>query len=295
MRISSLLGGAHPTVSFEFFPPKTDVGRQSLVNVAGRLAPLAPDYVSVTYGAGGATRSLTLDTCLSMKGHISADVMAHLTCVCHTEEEIARVADELWDTGIENIMALRGDRPRDRQDDNVFIDFQYGSDLIAFLKTRHDFCCGGGCYPEGHSETPDLEVGIDHLKKKIDAGCDFLVTQMFFDNEYFYRFRDKARKAGINVPVIPGIMPITGVAQLDKFENQFKVMLPAQLHEMVGAGETSEGNIEEVGVAWAAKQCKELLDEGAPGIHFYTLNKSVATVKVCGAIGLVGTQGHAVD
>jgi len=288
MRISTLLGGSQPTVSFEFFPPKTEVGRDSLLRVIDRLAPIGPDFVSVTYGAGGSTRQLSLDTCKSVNAHTAGEVMAHLTGMCHSEAEIAAIADQLWEANIVNIMTLRGDRPKDATADTPTGDFPFAKDLMTFLRARHDFCMGGACYPEGHSETQHIPLGIDHLKQKIDAGCEFLVTQMFFNNESYFRFVEQLRNAGVEVPVVPGIMPITGFSQLEKFEGQFGVNLPTRLREGVIRNEGDEEAISQVGIDWSAEQCSQLLEGGAPGIHFYTLNKSSATVKVCLAMGLQG-------
>jgi len=287
MNIRDFLGKDRTTISFEFFPPKTEAGRVTLLGAIDHLSQVSPDFVSVTYGAGGGTRSLSYDLCVQVKAHTSGVVMAHLTCVCHTEEEIATIADQLWNAGITNIMALRGDKPKGMAAENMFGDFAYSQDLIRFLKSRHDFSIGGGCYPEGHTETSDINIGLEHLKQKIDAGCEFLVTQMFFDNDSYFHFVDLARSAGIDVPIVPGIMPVTGFAQLDKFENQFGVILPAALKKSVSVHEGDEAAVEQAGIEWAAEQCKSLLKGGAPGLHFYTLNKSPATVKVCEAIGLV--------
>jgi len=288
MRISTLLKGEKPTISFEFFPPKTDAGRESLIRAIERLAVISPDFVSVTYGAGGSTRALSFDLCKEIKGHVAGEVMSHLTSMCHTKEDIGEIGDLLWGSGIVNIMALRGDMPKNLEADSVFSDFQYAKDMISFLKSSHDFCLGGACFPEGHKETPDIKVGIEHLRQKIDSGCEFLVTQMFFDNDGYFRFVNAMRDAGINVPVIPGIMPITGFAQLDKFEQQFGVQLPSKLRDMVKSKEGDEDAIEQTGIEWSAQQCRELLDKGAPGIHFYTLNKSASTIRVCVEMGLSG-------
>jgi len=290
MRISDLLGRTAPTVSFEFFPPKTEVGRESLLRVIDRLSKVSPDFVSVTYGAGGSTRALGLELCREIKTHVSGEVMAHLTCVCHTREEIEEIADQLWDSGIVNIMALRGDRPKDADPLYGFGEFHFAKDIMSLLRARHAFCLGGACYPEGHKETPDIKDGIRHLKQKLDSGCEFLVTQMFFDNEGYFRFLDLARAAGIGVPIVPGIMPITGFSQLDKFENQFGVRLPSELRNRVASHEGDEAAIEQIGIDWSVQQCRSLIDGGAPGIHFYTLNRSSSTVKTCVAMGLTGAS-----
>ena len=292
MRISQILERKSPSVSFEFFPPKTELGKESLVRVIGRLSQISPDFVSVTYGAGGSTRDLGLELCREIKGAIDGEVMAHLTCLCHSASELGSIGDQLWDSGIENIMALRGDQPKEAKHDESFGDFRYAKDLMAFLKARHSYCLGGACYPEGHKETPDIRIGIEHLKEKIATGCEFLVTQMFFDKESYFRFMDLLELSGVDVPVIPGIMPITAFAQLDKFENQFGVKLPKELRNAVQSSECDEAAIEQIGIDWSASQCQALIDGGAPGIHFYTLNRSSATVRVCLAMGLSGHTSH---
>ena len=288
MRISSIFGGDVPSVSFEFFPPKTDEARAALLETVDHLAQISPDFVSMTYGAGGSTRTLSLDAAEKLQSHTKAAVMSHLTGVCHTREEIAAVADHLWNLGIVNIMSLRGDRPQGSEHENPFSSFPYAKDLIEFLLSRHDFCIGSGCYPEGHLENPNLAVGIEHLKQKIDAGCDFLVTQMFLDNESYFKYVDLTTSAGIKIPIVPGIMPVTGFSQLGKFESKFGVRLPAQLRERVEKFEGDKSAIEQIGIEWAADQCRGLIAGGAPGIHFYTLNKSPSTVEVCNVLGLKG-------
>ncbi len=289
MRIADLLKRGTPTVSFEFFPPKTDTGRDALLRAIDRLRQISPDFVSVTYGAGGSTRELSFELCKTVRKHVQGEVMSHLTSMCHSGAEIDEIAQLLWEAGIVNIMALRGDKPKALADTEIFNEFGYAKDMMAFLTARHRFCLGGACYPEGHKETPDIDKGIEHLQQKIDGGCEFLVTQMFFDNAAYFRFVDRARQAGIGVPIVPGIMPITGFAQIDKFENQFGVRLPAALRDEVLAHDGDEDAITEIGIAWSARQCRELLDGCAPGLHFYTLNRSAATLKVCLALGVSGS------
>lgn len=289
MRISEILRKGVPTLSFEFFPPKTDVGRESLLRAIDRLSGVSPDFVSVTYGAGGSTRELSFEVCRNIKPHLSGEVMSHLTCLCHSRAEIGEIADLLWDAGILNIMALRGDFPKGLLGKEVSTEFSFANELMAFLRSRHAFCLGGACYPEGHKETPDIASGIEHLKMKVDSGSEFLVTQMFFDNAAYFRFVDRVRNAGISAPIIPGIMPVTGFAQLDKFENQIGIRLPDELRRSVLANEGDEAEIEKVGTAWTVRQCRELLETGAPGIHFYTLNKSISTLRVCTELNLCGS------
>ncbi|MDR3689674.1 MAG: methylenetetrahydrofolate reductase [NAD(P)H] [Fimbriimonas sp.] len=292
MRISSLYGRGVPSLSFEFYPPKTDIAMDSLLSAIDHLDSIAPDFVSMTYGAGGSTRTQSITAASRVMSHMSGEVMSHLTGVCHTHAEIEEIADQLWSRGIVNIMGLRGDRPADSADDDPFASFHFAKELIRFLRSCHDFCIGSGCYPEGHLETPDIRTGIQHLNEKVDSGCEFLITQMFLENDSYFRFVDLARTAGIGVPIIPGIMPVTGFAQLNKFETKFGVRLPTALRERVSAHEGDKVAIEQIGVDWAAYQCQELLAQGAPGLHFYTLNKSHATVEVCEHLGLRGTRGR---
>lgn len=287
MQISSLFDG-RSTVSFEFYPPKTDMARTALLETIDHLAPIGPDFVSMTYGAGGSTRTVSIGAAAQISKRTPAAVMSHLTGVCHTRDEIAAIADQLWSLGIQNLMALRGDLPQDSEVSDPFASFRYSKDLIPFLKSVHPFCIGSGCYPEGHLETPDIQVGIEHLKEKVDAGCDFLVTQMFLSNKSYFDFVDRTTAAGIAVPILPGIMPVTGFSQLEKFESKFGVKLPKELWDRVKEHGDDKVAIEQIGVEWAAEQCKELLDAGAPGIHFYTLNKSLATIRVCDLLNLKG-------
>ena len=288
--ISSFLGSGSPSISFEFFPPKTEAARDALMLAIDHLVTIQPDFVSVTYGAGGSTRALSLETCNRILGRTTAIVMGHLTGVCHTRDGLARIADQLWESGIVNIMALRGDRPKDLEPGAPMGDFPYAKDVMRLLKSRHNFCMGGACYPEGHTENADIARGIEHLKEKIDAGCEFLVTQMFFENDSYFRFVESVRVAGITVPIVPGIMPITGFAQLAKFETQFGAKLPDALKQRVAGNEGDQKAIERIGVEWTAEQCKGLLEGGAPGLHFYTLNRSHATVEVCETLGLRGSR-----
>jgi methylenetetrahydrofolate reductase (NADPH) len=282
MYISDFLGKGRLSVSFEYFPPKSDVARQQLMESIHRLKSVKPDFVSVTYGAGGSTRYQTLNLCQEIQSDIDGLVMAHLTAVSQTKADISGLAEGFWNAGIVNIMALRGDRPKSgdtsRWDDR---EFPFAKNLMTHLKSLHPFCLGGACYPEGHSETSSIDIGIDHLKQKIDSGCDFLVTQMFFNNDSYFRFVDRLRARGIDVPVLPGIMPITGSAQIEKFEKQFGATLPDALKDSIRKIEEDERSLEEFGVAWSTEQCRALIDGGVPGIHFYTLNKSSATLRIC--------------
>lgn len=284
MRISDILTAGRPTCSFEFFPPKSAVGVEALFNTIADLRELAPSFVSVTYGAGGSTRDLTIDLVTRIKRETGIEAMAHLTCVGHGRAEIGAVLRRLAEGGIENIMALRGDPPKDATTFERHADgFGYGSELIAFIKDdpTFDFCLGGGCYPEVHIECESAERDLEHLARKAAAGADFLVTQLFFDNQSYFRFVEAARAAGIAIPIVPGIMPVTN--NLERLE-RFGARIPDTLREQIAAC-NDEAAIAEAGIAWSTAQCRELLAHGAPGLHFYTLNKSRSTAEIVRNLG----------
>jgi methylenetetrahydrofolate reductase (NADPH) len=283
MRIDQLLGNGLPAVSFEFFPPKTDAGFQQLFQTIEDLKPIQPSYVSVTYGAGGSTRQKTVELVERIQREAKIRAMAHLTCVGHTAEQIGTILDEIWNSGIRNVLALRGDPPAGQ---SQFVategGFAYASDLISFVRGRHDFCIAAAGYPEGHPQCLNRTRDMEHLKRKVDNGANFVVTQLFFDNADFYRFRDDARAMGIKVPIIAGIMPITNVSQIKRFISMCGAKIP---HRLLTKLEKIESNgpdvVHQVGVDYAAMQCRDLLFNDVDGLHFYTLNKSKATVEVC--------------
>lgn len=284
MRIADILAEGRPTCSFEFFPPKSQAGVEALFTTIADLRELAPSFVSVTYGAGGSTRDLTIDLVTRIKRETGIEAMAHLTCVGHGREEIGTTLTRLAEGGIENIMALRGDPPKGTTTFERHAEgFGYGSELIAFIKSdpAFDFCLGGGCYPEVHIECESAERDLENLAQKATAGVDFLVTQLFFDNESYFRFVDAARSAGITVPIVPGIMPVTN--NLERLE-RFGARIPDTLREQIAAC-TDEAAIAEAGIAWSTAQCRELLARGAPGLHFYTLNKSRSTAEIVRNLG----------
>lgn len=286
MQICQLLG-REPIFSFEFFPPKTEAGIAGLFETLRDLALLQPAYVSITYGAGGSTRALTVDLAVRMQAELDLLPMAHLTCVGHTAREIDEVVDELQARGIENVLALRGDPPKGSE---AFVrpegGFGFASELIQHLRSR-PICIGGACYPEGHVESSDPDLDLDHLKRKVDAGVDFLITQLFFDPETYLRFRDRCTNAGIEVPIIPGIMPVTNVAQLERFTGMCGAAIPASLAARLDTIRDDDAAVIETGIDWSTSQCRRLLDEGAPGIHFYTLNRSLSTRRIRENLGAV--------
>ena len=278
MKIRDILDRDAPTFSFEFFPPKDEEGFQRLFSTIENLKELQPGYVSVTYGAGGTTRSRTLDLVSRIKDDIGIEAMAHLTCVGHDAEEIRTILERMREAGIDNVLALRGDPPQgDAQFVKTANGFEFASELVAFIKQNFSFCLGVAGYPEGHVECSDKAQDLVHLKRKVDAGADFIVTQLFFDNRYFYDFMDRVRGMGINVPVIPGIMPVINVNQIKRFTKMCGATIPADLIAALETVQDDSDAVGAVGIDYATRQCEELLRQGAPGIHFYTLNRSLAT------------------
>lgn len=288
MRIRELISTGRPTISFEFFPPKSDAGLDALRDAIAMLRDLRPTYVSVTYGAGGSTRDRTIDLVTHIRRDYGIEAMAHLTCVGASRNDIRAVLERLRDAGIENVLALRGDPPKG---DETFTPhpggFTYASELAAFVRGNFTFCLGGACYPEKHVEALSHEADLEHLKRKVDAGCEFLITQLFFDNRHYFDFVARARSAGIGVPIIPGIMPITNVAQIERFTQMCGATIPSELRAELHRLQDDPGAVLSLGVAHATAQCLELLQRGAPGIHFYTLNKSPATRTILTAIRAV--------
>jgi methylenetetrahydrofolate reductase (NADPH) len=281
MRIRDLFGQARPVFSFEFFPPKSEAGERSLLQTIEKLRPLAPSFVSVTYGAGGTTREKTIEIVSRIKREQGIEAMAHLTCVGHSRDEIAAILDRLAAAGLENVLALRGDPPRGETTFTRPADgFGYASELASFIRARgDDFCLAGAGYPEGHPECRDLDRDIAHLRRKVDAGVQVIITQLFYDNRDYFHFVARARQAGITVPILPGIMPITNVPQIERITSLCGAAIPAALRAQLHAA-SSDAAVLEVGIAHALAQCRELLAGGAPGIHFYTLNQSPATAAI---------------
>jgi methylenetetrahydrofolate reductase (NADPH) len=285
MRIDDLLTRERPLFSFEFFPPKTPEGVETLFETIRTLAPLEPGYVSVTYGAGGATREGTVEISTTIKREHGIETMAHLSCVGETLERVREILARLDDGGIENVLALRGDPPRGEAE---FKPPEGGlsssAELAALISREFDFAIGGACFPEVHPEAASLEADIAFLKTKVEAGATFLITQLFFDNRAYFDFVPACRRAGIDVPIIAGVMPITSYAQIKRFCQLCEAVIPDPLAEAMDALGGDEEAEFELGLAYAARQCEELLAGGAPGIHFYTLNKAPATRAILGAL-----------
>lgn len=278
MRISQMFERGTPTVSFEFFPPRDDEGFLRLFDTIEALRPLQPSYVSVTYGAGGSTRRKTVELVRRIKHEIGIESMAHLTCVGAARDEIAEVLDTLEGGGVENVLPLRGDPPRGQERfEPAPGGFRYASELVAFIRPRYDFCLGGACYPETHPEARDAETDLANLKRKVDAGAEFLITQLFFDNTDFLRFRDRAVKGGIGVPIVAGIMPIRSLKQTQRFARMCGASIPCDLLARMAAVQEDATAVRRIGIEHATRQCCQLLEADVAGLHFYTLNHSTAT------------------
>jgi len=275
MKISDCFQKNKKILSFEVFPPVRDGTADRLFPVIDRLAKLNPDFISVTYGAGGSTRDMSVEIASAMKESGTAEVLAHLTCVGASKREISSVLDELKSSNIKNILALRGDPPAGGSSFMKPADgFGFASELVTFIRRTGDFCIGVAGYPETHTEAPSLQADVDNLKKKVDAGSDFIITQLFFNNDDFYRFRDCAEKAGITIPIIPGIFPIFNYRQIEKIASLCGARLPAALHEKIHAAGDRSDLVEQYGIEYATKQSEDLIRNGVPGLHFYSMNRS---------------------
>jgi methylenetetrahydrofolate reductase (NADPH) len=280
MKISQILSQGRPLFSFEFFPPKDDTAAEQLMETVSDLQTLQPDFVTVTYGAGGSTRHRTLELVARIKKERSIETAAHLTCVGHSRAEIRSILQELSGRGIENIIALRGDPPKGQTSFKPHPDGYRFANELAQEVARMGFCFGVAGYPEKHPEAPSLEVDIKNLKRKVDTGASFVTTQLFFHNGHYFDFVSKARAAGIGVPIIPGIMPVTNFAQIQRFTALCGATLPQVLETELAAVQDDSEAVTRIGIRHAAQQCEELLHKGVPGIHFYTLNKSRATREI---------------
>ena len=271
MKIIDLLNEDKVTLSFEVFPPKTSSRYENVLKAAEKIASLNPNFMSVTYGAGGGTSAHTVALAKDIHEKYGVEVMAHLTCVSSTREHVESMVEQFKENGIENIMALRGDIPKDGQ---VGEDYQYACQLIKELKEKGDFCIGAACYPEGHVESPSIKEDIQHLKEKVEAGADFLTTQMFFDNNVFYNFLYKIKEAGIDVPVVAGIMPITNAKQVSRaVQMSGTSIIPYHFKMMVDAFGDNPEIMKQAGIIYASEQIIDLIANGVKHIHVYTMNK----------------------
>jgi methylenetetrahydrofolate reductase (NADPH) len=289
MRIDEIIANAtEPTFSFEFFPPKSEEGEETLRATLEQLTAFAPSFVSITYGAGGTTRERTVEIVKWMKNDLGLEAMAHLTCVGATIPQLHEVLGELRDGGVENVIALRGDPPRGETEWRpVAGGLSHASELTALIAEHYDFCIAGACYPDIHQEAVDATTDLTYLKQKVDAGASVLITQLFFENERYFQFVAAARAAGIEAPILPGIMPVTSVSQIKTITRLCGAVMPQSLLDALEARADRPEAVQELGVAFATLQCAELLAGGAPGIHFITMNRSPATSAIVSALRLL--------
>lgn len=292
MHIADILSSHKTSLSFEFFPPKTEKGFTNLFQTISELQYLDPAYVSVTYGAGGSTREQTHNLITRIQNETEMTVVSHLTCVGHSKDDIKGILEKYQNSGINNILALRGDPP---QGDSEFTPaengFNFAAEMVEFTK-KHFPSMGIGIagFPEGHPATPNRFLEIDYLKAKVDAGADYICTQLFFDNRDFYDFKERCEIAGITIPIIAGIMPITSVANMNRIsELSLGSRIPAKLLKSIYRAE-SDDYVEKVGIHWAAEQVNDLIENGVSGVHFYTLNKSKQIHEICESIGLTNSK-----
>ncbi|NLK62365.1 MAG: methylenetetrahydrofolate reductase [NAD(P)H] [Fusobacteria bacterium] len=272
------------TVSFEFFPPKNELGFKNFESNLKALKSLQPDFVSVTYGAGGSTRDKTKSIIEKISLNEKINVMAHLTCILHNENELVNLLEYYKGINVKNILAMRGDVPFNRQGnfDITKEVFPHAINLMELIKTKYNenFSIGGAMFPEVHPESKNIEEDIFYLKKKIDCGMEFGITQLFYDNSLFYRYMDTLEKNNVNIPVLPGIMPITEYGQIEKFVNMFNASIPKKILEKFEKYKENPDDLEKFGIEYAITNCQSLIDNGVKGLHFYTLNKSKATILV---------------
>ncbi|HVA22813.1 MAG TPA: methylenetetrahydrofolate reductase [NAD(P)H] [Chloroflexota bacterium] len=287
MRIADAFGRGRPVVSFEFFPPKTPEGVEALYRtVSEDLAPLRPTFVSVTYGAGGSTQDLTVELVSTIKRDHGIEAMCHLTCVGHSAAELAQVLDRLQANGIDNVLALRGDPPTGQKHFERPADgFGYAQELVRFVRSRYAFCVGGSCYPEVHPDCPDAAEDLRHLREKVDSGAEFLISQLFFDPSVYFDFVGRARALGISVPIVPGILPVLSLPQIERFTALCGASIPHRLRARLEAC-AGEQEVVQAGIDWGTEQCSALLEGGAPGIHFYSLNRAHSVRAILDNLGL---------
>ena len=287
MKLENILAAAaaagKPSISFEFFPPKTDQGEENLWQCIQELSPLSPEFVSVTYGAGGSTQDRTRRIVERIKKETALEPMAHLTCVGSTKEDLAKLLGQYKEAGIENILALRGDAPEGQDSFKAVAGgFSYATDLVRFVRDQEGFSTAVATYPEGHPESAGGEADdLKYLKVKQDEGAIAAVTQYFFDNDSYYRFREKAEKKGITIPILPGIMPIGNYTQIVRFSEMCGASIPGWLHEQMSPVADDLDAVKAMGIELATKQCQDLIANGAPGVHIYALNKSEASLAIC--------------
>ncbi len=280
MKIKDILTTTRP-VSFEFFPPRSADGIAAVLETLDELKSYCPDFISVTYGAGGSTRSFTEEITIQAKRLAGVEVMAHLTCVGQTVEEIDSDLERLESEAVENVIALRGDPPRG---ETAFVPveggFQHATDLLKHVTSNYKFGLAAACYPEGHTESVDLDSDLDYVKMKVDNGADFLVTQLFYDNRHYFDFVDRAKSVGISVPIVPGVLPVLNSAQVRRFTSLSGSEIPQDLDKLLDKYADSDNSARDMGVEYATAQVRELWDSGVPGVHFYVLNRSYSVSRI---------------
>ena len=288
MRIDELLDSRDdPVFSFEFFPPKSEAGEENLRHALQELRPLKPDYVSVTYGAGGTTRETTIDLVSHIREDYELEAMAHFTCVNATVDELRATLDRMRDAGVENVMALRGDPPNGAERwTKTEGGLEYSRELVELLRAEYDFTIGAAAFPETHIHATSPEEDIRYLKEKVDAGAQFLITQLFFDNAHYFDFVERAKAIGVDVPIIPGVMPVLTYEGIKRMTTLSAAELPAAFEAELEARRDDPEAVADLGVAYATLQCADLLRHGVPGIHFITLNRSPATRAILSALRL---------
>ena len=290
LKIKDILPKTRP-ISFEFFPPRNAEGIPAVLETMDELKPYCPDFVSVTYGAGGSTRAFTEEITLQIKRETGVEVMAHLTCVGQNKEEIHEVLQRLESEGVENIIALRGDPPRGSTEfAPVEGGFQHATDLLKHVQSNFRFGVAAACYPEGHTESVDLDTDLDYIKMKVDNGADFLVTQLFYDNRHYFDFLERAHAGGIDVPIIPGVLPVLNSAQVRRFTALSGSEIPPDLDKLLDKYADSDNSARDMGVEYATAQVRELWDAGVPGVHFYVLNRSYSVSRILDNLTISGHQ-----
>ena len=292
MKIRDVLSSGKRSISFEFFPPKTDEGVETLFGTIDQLKVYQPDYVSVTYGAGGSTRDRTVDIVTRIKKQTGLEAMSHLTCVAQTREDAHKVLVQLQEAGIENVLALAGDPPLgEKIFRHVNGGFRYAFELIAYIRDNFDFGTTASCFPEGHPDSIDLSTDMFYLKRKVDAGADFLITQLFFDNSDFFAFMERVARSDIKVPVVAGILPVLSTPQIRRFTSFCGAKIPPKLDDQLERFADDDDAAREVGIDYATRQVEELWRSGVAGIHFYTLNRGYSASRILDQLNIRGVQG----
>ena len=286
MKISDIFKQKEKGISFEFFPPKSAEGRAGLMKVVHDLGKYDPLYVSVTYGAGGSTQDRTFNTLKWIREETKLNVMSHLTCIGATRKTMENLLMDYISNGIDNVLALRGDPPKNVPDfDPAKGEFKYAKDLVEFVKRYNYFSIAVAVYPEGHFQSPSIEKDMEYTKMKVDAGADFGITQMFFDNKYYYDFMDRALKLGIKIPILPGIMPITDCRKIEEFAKFCNATIPKEIKQKMELVLDKPEEMRKIGIEYAIKQCDDLIKNGVKYLHFYTMNKAETVGEIIEGIG----------